>query len=405
VTRALFGPWPPARRDAIRRALVAIAAVSLAVIFVRLLLQPSSDLLNHREFGRRFAAGTALYDGGLDYPYLPTWAMVHAPLAAVPAAAASPLVLVFGVAALLLLLWMLDAVAAGPLPLPRDAAFFVAAGAVILCSRFVIRDLLDGGPNLILTAMVWSALWLWQRGRTVTPALVLGAAIALKLTAAIFLVVLIVRRDVARAVAAAIAAAAGILLPAVWMGIESYRAHVALWAQAVSTGMMWSDASMGVLGPEPAGNLGLRPAVGRWIALATGGPLRDTSAVVASLAMAALAAIVLITIARSRGDRGMPASVAWAAAGVLALLLSPITWRAHLVAMLPACYLLIRRWAADQRLFVAGRAGLVAIAVPGFLLARGVAGQQVSRWSDSWSITTLALVTLLIGLTAWPTRR
>ncbi len=96
------------RQQATARLLLAIGLVAVVIIWVRLFLRPSGDLLNHQEFGRRFLAGTFLYDGGLNYPYLPTWAMAHAPLAVIPSWLVSALVFPIGLASLLALLWMLD---------------------------------------------------------------------------------------------------------------------------------------------------------------------------------------------------------------------------------------------------------------------------------------------------------
>lgn len=392
------------RQQVTARLLLAIGLVAVVIIWVRLVLRPSGDLLNHQEFGRRFLAGTFLYDGGLNYPYLPTWAMAHAPLAVIPSWLVSALVFPIGLASLLALLWMLDRMSRHALPLDDHKTLLVTAAAVALSSRFVIRDLVDGGENLMLTAIAWGALYASQRQRPWMAAGLLGTAIALKLTAGVFLLVLLARRAYAQAARAALAAATVIVLPAAWMGLDHYVAHVDLWTTKVTSGLLWSDATFGVLGPEPLGNVGLRPAVGRWVAALASDDLRDLSALIAMAVIAALALVVIVVSAR-RAESDVDGAVVWASAGVLGLLASPITWRAHLVAILPACYLLFRRWAIDGRLFGAGLAGLIAVAVPGIVLARGVTGETVSQWSDGWSITTIALLVLLTGICAWPARR
>jgi alpha-1,2-mannosyltransferase len=392
------------RQQVLARLLLAVGLIAVAIIWVRLFLRPSGDLLNHQEFGRRFLAGTFLYDGGLNYPYLPAWAMAHAPLALVPPRLVSAVVFPIGVASLLALLWMLDRLSRPALPLDGHKTMLVGAAAVALSSRFVIRDLVDGGENLILTAIAWGALYASRRQWPWASASLLGTAIGLKLTAGVFLLVLLARRAYAPAVRAALAAAAFVALPALWMGIDRYVAHVELWTMKVTSGLLWSDATFGVLGPEPIGNVALRPAVGRWVAALAYDDLRDLSAALAITLIAALALVVIVVSAR-RAESDLDDAVVWASAGVLALLASPITWRAHLVAILPACYLLFRRWAVDGRLFAAGLAGLIAVAVPGIVLARGVTGETVSQWSDGWSITTLALAVLLAGICAWPARR
>ena len=394
------------RWRAARRATLLLGAIALAVIWVRLAARPSSDLLNHREFGRRFIAGTFLYEGGLDYPYLPAWAAAHAPLAAVPASLVSAVVFPFGVAALGAILWILHRLSRDHLPLDGTAEFWVAAAAVALTSRFVIRDLLDGGENLMLCALAWSALYAWHQQRPWIGAWLLGAAIALKLTAAIFVVVLLVLRE--RGLAARAIAAAAILtvLPLLRFGADGAMHHLQRWADGIGRGLASGDPSVGVLGPEPLGNLALRAGLGRLlIAADSSAGWRTVASWIAVAAAIGLLALLVRALSRRGADAGLGRTHAWAAAGVLALLLSPITWRAHLVGILPACYLLIRQWAFDRRLSAMGIIGLVAVAVPGLIVARGVMGTAVSEWADRWSLTTAALVCLTIGVTKWPARR
>lgn len=388
-----------------RRAVLAVGVIAVSSIWIRLAVRPSTDLLNHQEFGRRFVAGTPLYEGGLNYPYLPAWALAHAPLAPVSPDWLSALILPIGVAALVLLLWTLDRVSRASLPLAGDGAFWVAAATIALTSRFVIRDLLDGGANLVLTSLAWGALLLWQQRRSWPGAVLLGTAIALKLTAGIFLVALAAARSPGWWLRTIVATAAIVLLPAAWMGTERYNEHVGAWWTRVSAGVASGDPAIGVLGVERADNLALRPAVGRWFA----GPAAavESRAQVAAAGFVAAGTIIaaLAVWAWRRRAPQAPDAVVWAAAGIVALLASPITWRAHLVAILPACYLLIRRWMCDGYLHPTGRAGLIAVAVPGILLARGTVGSTVSQWSDQWAITTLALLVLLLGIATWPSRR
>ena len=330
--------------------------------------------------------------------------MAHAPLAAIPAAAASAVVFPVGVAALAAIVWILRQLSRRDrTSLAGAAEFWVVAAAVALVSRFLIRDLLDGGENLIVTALVWSALWMWSIGRLTTGAGLLGGAIALKLTAAIFVFVLLVRCRYRAAALTMMFVAVFVALPAGWMGAASYREHMAWWSSAVASGIASGDPATGVLGPEPVRNLSLRAAVGRALVRAAA-PAESRSAAnrVALILLLAIAAVPLLWWRRSAAVENDLS--AWAAGGVIAVLLSPITWRAHLVAILPACYLLVRYWFVHRRLDAAGIAGLAAIAVPGLVLTRGVLGEGISDWSDRWSITTGALICLLVG-TAWPFRR
>jgi hypothetical protein len=189
------------------------------------------------------------------------------------------------------------------------------------------------------------------------------------------------------------------------MGPTDYAVHVRYWFSRVSAGVVTDDPSVGVLGAESDRNLSLRAALGRLVVTpATDAQQRRTASRVAAAVLVTLTAGVLLVLRRRAGGAPIDIAVAWAAGGVLALLVSPITWRAHAVALLPACYLLIRRWIAGPRLYAAGIVGLAAIAIPSVVLARGVAGERASAWSDRWSITTAAIACLLAGAAAWPRR-
>jgi hypothetical protein len=315
-------------------------------------------------------------------------------------------VLIFGVAALIGLVVLLDRLSRTLLPLDEARTWLVAAAAVLLVSRFVIRDLLDGGENLIVTVLAWGGLFAWLRQRPWTGGWLLGAAIALKLTAAVYLIALVARRRYGAAMASLGCAAILVALPALRMGFDSYSQHLQRWAAGVRAGVASPDPSIGVLGPEPTGNLGLRPALGRLLVdEQASAEWRKTAALIAAATTIALAAACSLMLWRLPAPGDLGDTVAWATAGVLGVLISPISWRSHVVAVLPAAYLLFRRWLVERRLFRAGIIGLSALAVPGLLLARGVVGEIVSDWSDSWSLTSIALVCLAIGTARWPSLR
>lgn len=382
-----------------RQIALAVALVAATAIWTRLAVRPSSDLLNHRELGRRLLDGTFLYSGGLDYPYLPTWALAHAPLALVPAAFASAIVFPFGLASLALLLWTLDRLTRMARPLDAATAFAVGAAAVVLTSRFLIRDLLDGGENLMLTAMVWLALFARARGARWSAAWLLGAAIALKLTAAVFLICLVAWRERVELARTILCAAILIALPVVAMGERAYVFHLHVWATGVWRGVVSGDPAIGVLGSEPLNNLAFRPALGRLLLLfGASASWRAASAAAATAAVLILIAGVAAMLWVRRTTDVLARAEEWAIAGALGLLVSPITWRAHAVAILPACYLLFRSWGWAGTLPPLRIAALAAIAVPGLVLARAIAGTAASAWTHQWSLFTWAFLTVLAAL-------
>src|SRR4030095_7510989 len=75
---------PELTRTRLLLIVAAVIAVHASVITHRR-LSHGGDFDVSREFGRRFLAHEELYAGGLHYPYLPTAALVFAPLALAPA--------------------------------------------------------------------------------------------------------------------------------------------------------------------------------------------------------------------------------------------------------------------------------------------------------------------------------
>jgi hypothetical protein len=116
--------------------------------------------------------------------------MAHAPFTIVSAHVAQVLFYPVGVLSLAALLYVLNALTRDDLPVEPRRLFWVGAAAIALSSRYLERDLAEAGPNTLLVAIVWVGIWAWSRGHAVTGGLLLGGAIALKLTAAIFVLYL-----------------------------------------------------------------------------------------------------------------------------------------------------------------------------------------------------------------------
>src|SRR5262249_11913193 len=76
---------------------------------------------------------------------------------------------------------------------------------------------------------------------------------------------------------------------------------------------------------------------------------------------------------------------AFAAGLLLSLLLSPLSWKAHHVALLPALFLLLRR-ALEQRAFAAR--ALLLLFVPCCALGADVLGDDVDEFANSLCLVT-----------------
>lgn len=395
-----------ARREAALRRAVTAGGVAVLLAQLGLLITRSSrgDFALHAAFARRLVAGTFLYEGGLDIPYPPAFALAYLPFTPLPDHLGHVLAYPLGVAALVLLVANVERALGNEAP-----SLWTRAATLALASRFVLRDLYDGGANLWLAALVWLGVGLWQRGRDAPAGAAIGLAAALKLTPVLFIAYFAWKRQGRLVAAAAATFVAVSLVPALWLSPGGLVRHLAVWAANVGHGLSGADASIGVLGPEKVTNIALRPAVAR---LLTGSPIAVEDATGASagfrglgLSPAAAAAAATLAIAAavlataiacrrpltSRDDARLSREAAGVA--VLALLVSPITWRAHAVAAIPALYLLVRGGAPAgpaRRLFL----GVWVVLV--LLLNEAVAGRDLTRLLSATGVFTALLVWLLV---------
>lgn len=326
---------------------IALVVLVLALIFcyrgLADLDEPGGDLRNHREWGRRFLAGEPLYAGGLNIPYPPFWALVHAPPALLPGKIAFQVQLALAGLSLVVLFAILHG-------LNRNTASFgwlssagLFAAVLVALSRFVLRDLQDGGANLILLAIVWSAIRCWTCGRDGLGGGLLGLAVALKCTPVLTLGYFAWKRQWRFVAVATTTATTLSLSPALWQDWDPFREQALIWAGNIRAGLTEPDPTRGVLGPEEVRNLALRPTLGRlagFVAPVFPPELRGW-VVKGSLL---LLAVGCFRLWRGPVHTRCHPSVLWQCAGVgiLTLLISPITWGPHCVALIPAVFLLSR---------------------------------------------------------------
>ena len=228
---------------------MAIGAVIVLVQWISTMLKPHGDFSRHWEFGQRFVHGEFLYNGGLDIPYPPFFAMAYAPLSLLPLRVAKPILFLFGFGALFVI--------------RRGDRLWVIAGTLLCSARFVLRDFDDGGQNLILIGLTWMAIYLWSRNRDLLAATSLGLAVALKCTPALFIVYFAWKRQWKISGLALLMAGAFTLLPAVWQ-TSSYPVHMRVWTENILRGFSEPDPSVGILGSEQIQNKSLRPVLARY---------------------------------------------------------------------------------------------------------------------------------------------
>src|SRR5262245_20054001 len=359
-----------------------------------LTMRPERDFVNHRDWVRRLLVGEFLYEGGLNVPYPPFWAVAHAPLAPLSLETAFGLHMALGVAALAIILWLCHRATS----LPLSSVAWLIGMVLLALSRPILRNLQDGGANLILTALVWSAIACWSKRRDGMAGALLGTAIALKCTAGLFAGYFLWKRQWKFAGSAIACAALLSVTPIWWQGLPLFRQHIDTWLAHLGKGMGGEDPRIGVLGTEEVRNLALRPTLGRVLLDLPGEPLSPAQA--GRVVRFASFAILLVSLWRMRNriEKGYspPVSHQCTALLLLTLLLSPITWLPHLVASIPALYLQFtslwqeRRWTPR---------GLIPLAVILFFLRGPVSpdllGVDLSRSFERLGATTWAVAALL----------
>jgi Glycosyltransferase family 87 len=407
-------PAATRRVAALRRIVLAVGVLTLLVQWALIVALPRGDFALHVGFSRRLLARTFLYEGGTEIPYTPAFAMAFLPFTPLPDHLGQVLAYPLGVVTLVVLMKCLERVTRGQPP--SAALFWVQAVTLLLASRFVLRDLYDGGENLALTALCWGGFLLWLHRRDAWGGVAIGLAAALKLTPLVFIVFFALKRQGRLVFASLLTAALVTVAPALWLGPSLFARHMAVWSTNVSQGLFNGDPSRSVLGPQPVTNIALSPALARILVGApkggpeggaTGSPLRGlgmrpaAAGILIAFAILALAATVLL-LARQPVDRRDDPRLMWEAAafGVLGLLMSPITWRAHAVAAIPALYLLVRRGATGSPALATFLGAWVF-----FFLAMNetFAGRDLTRLLSAWGIFT-ALLLALLGATLWEAR-
>jgi len=316
------------------RTILLITCLAVLAWFYQGLLtlhSPQGDFVNHREWGRRFVEREFLYTDALNLPYPPCWAAVHAPFAILSPTAAWSVHLVLGFAALLALTILCHSLVSQHITLSWTQWVCVHSAVLVILSRAILRDLQDGGANLILVTCAMSSVFAWTRNRDRLGGAFLGLAIALKCTAGLVLLWFLWRRQWRIAGFTLLWAVLFSVSPLLWLGPESFLDHILFWLDHLRQGLLTRDATHGILGPEEFRNVALRPTVARLI-----------SSPVATVAMVAVLGLGLWRCRRPLERRDTATALRESGiVFVMMLLLSPITWNPHCVAALPVLMCLL----------------------------------------------------------------
>jgi alpha-1,2-mannosyltransferase len=398
---------------AARVGVIIMGAGFLIFNLVRIIHGPIGDFHNHWKSGYDLLRGGSLYmpggEGPSAYPnpYPPFWAMAHAPLTIFTAHVAQVIVfLPMYIGSLVLLVWTLLRLTRPHFPLDGRRQFWAVAIAMLVALQFVLRDMAECGVNIGLVALAWFAVYAWTRHRDWLGGTSLGLAIALKMTAALFVPYFLWKRQWKIAGTATLFAVMFTMSPVLVRGPTRFGKDLSEWLDIVRSGKM-GNPSIGVLGPEPISNFALRPALARLITDnpgATSNPVATNIAFlpprVASTVVYFIEFSLLLLFAcmsgRSVDDRGaLPVLYECAGVSLLILLLSPITWGHHCVGTVPALYLI-----CATAFYFRGLPRWMLIPVGYILLTlvfnRAIVGAQVSLLMSGYSIVTWEILALLV---------
>lgn len=402
-----------------RRAFVVGWVLLATFLVLRTAGRDRGVITDHVEFGRRLLAGLPLYAPYLDdhplHPvYPPSFGLLTGPFSWLPERGARiawgllQVGALFGVGAFLAsMLRRTRPALVATRPLITHTAF---ALTMVLGARYVLRDTHGGGGNTINLAFALAAFAAAERGRNLLAAAALGFSLATKPTAALLLPVLLCLGHTRAAIGAALSAGLFALASLLVQGIDQGLADWGRWfegalAYAGQTDLFapphlelppftWMNQSLRCavtryLGTTPDEFASLVPGFVQGLGLAPG-----TTALVARALGLALVAATLILARRLRhtATGRLRALTLGLTAGVL---LSPISWKAHHTALLPAFHALALAVWTGSRPARALAVGYFVLCVAG---GGDLVGGAVKEWQQSLYLATFGAFAIWLWL-------
>ncbi len=386
--------------------LAGTTAVLASFLVVRLLrvyddTMSCEDLLVYRAAGRAILAGHSLYAHdfaavddspyGLPFIYPPFSALLFVPLAVVPATFAKLLMFALNAAACVVFFGVVVLAAVGgwdrlqswrslTAPISVRTATVVFAAAIVYVLSMPVKATFDFGQvNLVLAALVALDILvprvLWPRG------LLIGLAVAIKLTPAVFIGYFVVTRQWRAVIVSLVTATSAMVLS--WLVCPSDTTRYL-------TSMVADPTRFGRL--TFASNQSLRGVLARIPAL---DPVRGVMWGAATVLILGLATVA-IHVSRRSGDT----VAAMLSAAFTGLLCSPVSWGHHWVWLSAAAvYLLVRSTGAGgvQDLLAGVTVAVVVLAAPWNFLPNDDDRERL--WNPFqhllgaiWTLTAIALL-------------
>lgn len=369
------------------------------------------DIDIHREIGRRFLSGEYLYANDYCYMYLPTTGIYFAPLLVLDRNPSLALRYAVAVGCLVVTIMLFHRMLCGASDSRSGSRLLAGVGAGALTLQFILNDLDDGGPHLILLGILTGGIYAVWIGRERLGAALLGLGIVLKITPALFVVLFLWKRQWRLASYTVLATGAWVLLPVLYMGPTSWWEHHTEWTKNAVLSVLDRQAEGRQENELQKANLSLRHTMLRYLVTYPPThrlrqvdpgykPVLDlpSSAANAIVAIAGLGLLGLFAWSSRRAFQG-PGDHTWArdCAGtlMLALCFSPITWDQHLVWMIPAAFIVVA--AAARMSGGLSRTGYAMLAV--YIVLTMVLNYEVvgsARWEALKSYHHLGIAMLIL---------
>jgi hypothetical protein len=366
--------------------LVGAAAVLLALLFAARVSHKMPDLEVYWTAAARAHRAEPLYraeDGHYQFKYLPAFAVLAIPAAALPLPSAKAL----WFCASVLLLVALVALSLATLPERRRAAWALVALTVVVMLKFYGHELVLGQVNVLFGVLVAGAIAALKRRHEATAGALVALAIVVKPYAIIFLPWLLARRNAAAIGAAAAGGLALVAMPAVvYGGHDDILLHQAWWRTVTeSTAPNLTNAD----------NVSIAAMWAKWI-----GAGAAATMLAAATSAAVLGAAVAVFVRRSAVS--FPEGLEGALLLTCIPLLSPQGWDYVFLVSTPAVLFIVNY--ADRLPATMRTVTILALGIIGLSLY-DVMGRAAYAAFMAWSIVTVCYFVVIAALCTLRLRR
>lgn len=358
---------------------IAVGVILVTAIYVVRIADQMQDFEVYYQAAARAMTAEPLYradDGHYQFKYLPAFAVVAIPLAALPDPAARAAWFAVSIALLVVLLRLSLAL----LPQQRLTAAALIGATVVLLLKFYAHEVQLGQVNILMAVLVAGAAYQMRTGGEAAAGLLIAAAIVVKPYAVLFLPYLVARRKPASVLAAVAGLALALLLPAVVYGFGGNIALLHHWWTTVTTTTAPNLVDYN--------NVSALSVFTRML-----GPGRLAEVLALGMAAALLASAAVVFFKR-RGVR-FPEGLEVALLLTMMPILSPQGWDYVFLLSTPAVMYLVNY--ADELPGHARTAVTAALLIIAFSLF-DLMGRAAYRVFMSWSVITWCYLVVMAGL-------